>query len=100
MPKVCDDTNCATAFGKEAHSNLWGPMPVQMLGHCHYYAFFTDDFSQLTHLYLLWCKSDTFQVYKEYKAWCWMQMGMPIKALWMDWGSKYLSKEFQQHLKA
>ena len=29
-----------------------------------------------------------------------MQMGMPIKALWMDWGGEYLSEEFQQHLKA
>ena len=66
MPKVCNDANRTTAFGEEIHSDLWGPTPIQMLSHCHYYASFTDDFSWLTHLYLLRCKSDTFQVYKEY----------------------------------
>ena len=81
MPKVHDDANRATAFGEEIHSDLWGPTPVQTLGHRHYYASFTDDFSWLTHLYLLRHKSDTFQAYKEYEAWCQTQMGMPIKAL-------------------
>ena len=100
MLKVHDDAIHALAFGKEIHSDLWGPTPVQMLGHHHYYASFTDNFSQLTHLYLLQRKSDTFQAYKEYEAWCRTQMGVPIKALRTDQGSEYLSEEFQQHLKA
>ena len=100
VPKVRDDANRTTAFGEEIHSDLWGPAPVQMLSHCHYYVSFTDDFSRLTHLYLLRRKSDTFQAHKEYEAWCQTQMGMPIKALRTDRGGEYLSKEFQQHLKA
>src|SRR5882762_1026817 len=100
VPKARDESNRAKMFGEEIHSDLWGPAPVQTLGHRQYYVSFTDDFSRLTHLYLLRRKSDTFQAYKEYEAWCRTQMGVPIKALRTDRGGKYLSKAFQQHLKA
>jgi len=100
VPKARDESNRAKMFGEEIHSDLWGPAPVQTLGHRQYYVSFTDDFSRLTHLYLLRRKSDTFQAYKEYEAWCRTQMGMPIKALRTDRGGEYLSEAFQQHLKA
>ena len=56
-------------FGDEVHSDVWGPAPVQMPGHKSYYALFTDDFTQYTHITLLAAKSDTFNAYKAYKAW-------------------------------
>src|SRR5258707_2041941 len=79
---------------------VWGPAPVQTLVHRQYYVSFTDDFSRLTHLYLLRRKSDTFAAYKEYKAWCHTQMMAPIRALRSDRGGEYLSNKFRAHLKA
>ena len=53
----------------------------------------------LTHLYLLWAKSDAFETYKEYKAWCRTQLDANIKVLHSNRGGKYLDKEFILHLK-
>ena len=53
----------------------------------------------LTHLYLLWAKSDAFQTYKEYKAWCQTQLDASIKVLHSDRGEEYLDKESILHLK-
>jgi len=33
LPKARDNANCATAFGEEIHSDLWGPTPIQTLSH-------------------------------------------------------------------
>ena len=89
----------AKKFGKEVHSDLWGPAPVESKGGKHYYITYTDDCTCLTHLYLLRAKSDTFDSYKEYKAWCSKQLGAPIKILHFDRGGKYLDKAFILYLK-
>jgi gag-polypeptide of LTR copia-type/Zinc knuckle len=58
----------ATEFGGEIHSDVWGPAPVDSLGGRRYFVSFTDDYSRLTHVYLLHHKSDTFEAYKTFKA--------------------------------
>ena len=79
----------AKKFGKEVHSDLWGPAPVKSKGRKHYYITYTDDCTCLTHLYLLHAKSDTFHLYKEYKAWYNKQLGILIKILHSDWRSTW-----------
>ncbi|CAA7269926.1 unnamed protein product [Cyclocybe aegerita] len=90
----------ASEFGGEVHSDLWGPAPVSTQGGRRYYVTFIDDKTQLTHLYLMRNKSDTFAKYREYEAWCDAQLGARVKVLHSDRGGEYTGKEFVVHLKA
>ena len=47
------DGERATKFGEEVHSDLWGPASVESRGEKRYYITYTNDCTQLTHLYLL-----------------------------------------------
>lgn len=82
------------------HSDLWGPAPVATKGGRHYYVTFVDDSTHLTHLHFLAKKSDAPEAYKEYKAWCEMQMKKPVRLLHSDCGGKYMGKEFVLYLKS
>jgi len=62
--------DCATQYGAEVHSDVWGLSPVTTLRGRRYYASFTDDYSCETVLFLLGQKSGTFAAYREYEAWC------------------------------
>lgn len=53
----------------------------------------------LTHLYLLHAKSNTFNTYKEYEAWCKTQLNAKIQVLHSDHRGKYPDKEFILYLK-
>ena len=83
VPKAREG-ECATTFGGEVHSDLWGPAPVKTKGGRKYYITFTDDMSHLTHLYLLHAKSEAFKSYKQYEAWCTIQLSVLIKTLHSD----------------
>ena len=98
VPKTRDGER-ATKFGDEIHTDLWGPAPVATKGGKKYYITFTDDMSRLTHLYLLRTKSDAFETYKEYEAWCRTQLDAKVKVLHSDRGGEYLDKEFISYLK-
>ena len=97
VAKTCE-SNCATEFGREVHSDLWGPSPVVMKGGKCYYITFTNDKMCLTHLHLLHEKSNTFEAYKKYEAWCETCLGAHVKILHLDQGGKYQGKEFILHL--
>ena len=58
----------ALEIGEEAHSDVWGPAPVQSINRREYYSSYTDDYSWYTHLYLLHTKDQNFDAYKNYKA--------------------------------
>ena len=90
----------ATKFGDEVYSDLWGLAPVETKGGRKYYVTFTDDMSRLTHLYLLCLKSEAFEAYKQYEAWCTMHLGVAIKILHSDCGGEYLDKGFTLYLKS
>jgi hypothetical protein len=89
----------AKEFGDEVHSDLWGPAPIATLGGRKYYITFTDDNTRLTHLYLLRLKSDAFESYKQYEAWCRTHHNASVKCLHSDRGGEYLGKEFVLYLK-
>ena len=74
----------AEVFGGEVHSDLWGKAPVESKGGKKYYITFINDKTRLMHLYLLKMKDETEKVYKQYKAWVEMQMGVKIKVLHSD----------------
>jgi hypothetical protein len=99
MPKVRQG-ECATSFGEEIHSDVWGPSPVESLGGHHYFVTFTDNHSRHSHLYLLRHKSETFTAYKTFEAWVCTQLDAPIKALHSDRGGEYMSAAFVNHLNA
>lgn len=90
----------AKDFGREIHSDLWGPAPVETKQKKHYYITFTDDKTRFTALYLLVKKSDAFEMYLEFEQWCETQLGAHIKVLHIDRGGKYMSDKFIAHLKA
>jgi transposase InsO family protein len=85
-------------FGGETHSDVWGPAPVETKGGKRYYITYTDDKTRFTNLYLLAKKSEAFESYKDYKAWCSTQLNAHIKTLHSDRGGEYLGKEFILHL--
>ena len=79
----------AKVFGGEVHSDLWGPALVESKGGKHYYITFTDDRMRLTNLYLLAKKSNAFESYKDYEAWCDTQLDTKVKILHSDRGGEY-----------
>jgi len=83
IPKTCKGKH-AKKFGKEVHSNLWGPAPVETKGGQHYYITFIDDYTQLTHLYLLCTKDEAFVAYQQFEALCGNQLKVPICVLHSD----------------
>ena len=108
--ELCLHQGYAEAFGKGAWGGvsywawrwgpywLMGPALVATNKGCRYYVSFTDDKTQLTHLYLLKYKSDTLHTYKEYKASIKTQHNANICTLHSDCGSKYTGKNFIIHL--
>ena len=52
-----------------------------------------------TTIYCIGQKLEVFQKYKEYEALLKTQYGKQIKLLQSDWGGKFLSNEFTNHLK-
>ena len=99
VPKACEGER-ATKFGDKIYSDLWGPAPVETKRERKYYITFTDDMSQLTHLYLLRLKSEAFEAYKQYEAWCMIHLGVAIKVLHSVHGDEYLDKGFILYLKS
>ena len=99
VPKVREGER-ATKFGDEVHSDLWGPAPIETKGGRKYYITFTDDMSRLTHLYLLRLKSEAFEAFKQYEAWCMTHLGVAIKVLHSDRGGEYMDKSFILYLKS
>jgi transposase InsO family protein len=88
----------ATEFGEEIHSDVWGPAPLPTIHGRLYYITFTDDYSRLTHIYLLKKKDQAFDAYKIYEAWVKTQKNTVIKRLHTDRGGEYLSDAFGDHL--
>jgi hypothetical protein len=91
---------CASEFGGEVHSDVWGPAPVAMIRERRYYVTFTDDKTHMTYLHLLCCKSETLTAYKSFEAECMTQHGARVKVLHSDCDGEYMGKEFVLHLRA
>ncbi|KAF7779102.1 hypothetical protein Agabi119p4_3447 [Agaricus bisporus var. burnettii] len=90
----------ATRVGEEIHTDVWGPARVATKKGRHYYVTFTDDYSRWTHIEFLTNKSNVFDTYKRFEAWCKTQFDVRIKVLHSDRGGEYTSEEFQRYLKS
>ena len=76
------------------HSDICGPMKMPSLGGSIYFLTFIDDFTRKTWVYFLKYKSETFEKFKEFRAFVEKQSGLPIKVLRSDRGGEYKSNEF------
>jgi hypothetical protein len=65
-----------------------------------YFVAFTDDLSRYGYIYLMKHKSETFKKFKEFQNEVENQLDRKIKHLHSDRSRKYLSFEFETHLKA
>jgi hypothetical protein len=63
------------------HSDVCGPMSSPSLSGCLYYVIFIDDYSIKCWIYFLKAKSDTFDKFKEYKAFIEKKKGKHIRIL-------------------
>src|SRR6202522_895751 len=89
-----------SSIGDEVHSDLWGPAPVESIGHKRYYISFTDDHSRYSNVYFLYAKSEAYTAYQYYESWFKTQHDTRIKTLRSDRGGEYLTQDFSNHLKA
>ena len=63
------------------YSNVYGPFNVQARGGFEYFVTFIDDCYRYGYVYLMHCKSKTFEKFKELRVEMEKQLGKPIKAL-------------------
>jgi hypothetical protein len=90
----------ASCTGEKIHSDVWGPAKTATKKGKRYYVTFIDDFSRWLHIEFLESKSDVFNAYKRFEAWCETQFGVRIKVLHSDRGGEYTGNEFQDYLKS
>ena len=76
------------------HTDICGPISTPTLGGSRYFLLIIDDFSQLTWVEMLQCKSDAFEAFKHFKNLAKIEKGMKIKTLRSDRGGKFTSDEF------
>jgi hypothetical protein len=82
------------------HSDVCGPMSSPSLGGCLYYVIFIDNYSRKYWIYFLKAKSDTFDKFKEYKAFIEKQTRKHIKILRTDNGGEFESLQFENFCKS
>ena len=76
------------------HTDLCGPMQTPSLTGNVYFMTFIDDFSQKTWVYLLKQKSQSFHVFKSFKAMVEKESDRFIKVLRSNRGVEYMSNDF------
>jgi transposase InsO family protein len=82
------------------HSDVCSPMPSPSLIGCLYYVIFIDDYSRKCWIYFLKAKSDTFDKFKEYKAFIEKQTGKHIKILRIYNGGEFEFLQFEDFCKS
>jgi transposase InsO family protein len=75
-------------------------MSSPSLSGCLYYVIFIDDYSRRCWIYFLKSKSDTFDKFKEYKAFIEKKTGKHIRILRMDNGEEFESLQFEDLYKS
>ena len=81
------------------HSDICGPMETVSHGGNRYLLTFIDDYSRKTWVYFLKQKSETFEIFKSFKAYVEKQSGLSLKVLRTDRGGEYTSNEFADFCK-
>jgi transposase InsO family protein len=81
------------------HSDVCGPMSSPSLSGCLYYVIFIDDLYRKCWIYFLKAKSDTFDKFKEYKAFIERQTRKHIRTLRTENGGEFESLQFEDFCK-
>src|SRR5215216_3676276 len=89
----------ATDLLELIHTNVCGPMSVEVRGGYHYFLTFTDHLSRYGYIYLMKHKFETFEKFKEFQSELENHCNKKIKFQRFDRGGEYLSYEFGLHLK-
>ena len=66
------------------------PINIQVKGSYEYFITFTNDFSKYGYVYSMHKMSESFEMFKKFKAKAERQLGKPLKALRSDCGSEYI----------
>ena len=77
------------------YTDLCGPISTSARGGYKYFITFIDYYSRYEYVYLMRHKSETFKIFKEYKAEVENHCGKSIKSLRSDRGGEYLLGEFR-----
>jgi GAG-pre-integrase domain len=96
FPKKSKTTYCN--YGDKVVADMWGPAPVESLGHKKYFQLYQDLSSYEEHVYFSCEKSEGFDNYKKYEAWVWVQRNAVIKIFGSNRGGEFRSKVFDKHL--
>ena len=72
-----------------------GQLRSQLIRAITYWVSFIDDFSHFKAAYLLKRKSETFTMFKQFKAWAKSVTGLRMGSLRDDKGGEYMSREFE-----
>ena len=75
-------------------TDVCGLINIRAHGGYEYFIIFTDDHFRYRYVYLMHHKFNSFEKFKEYMTKVEKQLGKPIKEIWSDQGSEYLSNEF------
>ena len=81
------------------HSDLCGPLPHKSLTGSRYILTFIDHFSRYSWVYFLNTKSETFEVFKQWRALAENEIRNKLTCLRIDRGGEYLSFEFCDYCK-
>ena len=76
------------------HSDVCGPMNVNLIGGSQYVLSFTDDYTKYVTVYFLKNKSEVLSKFQEYESMVTNLTGLKIQTLRSDNGGEYTSKEF------
>ena len=80
------------------HTDICGPMNKPVRGGYEYFITFIDDYSRYGYVYLMRCKSESFEKFKEFKVEAEWKLDKHIKAFRSNQGGEYLSGEFKEFL--
>lgn len=79
---------------------MWGPIRLATRHIKHYNVTFSDDLSRYGYVYLIKHNLEIYKKFKGFQNEVHNQLGKKIKVLRHDKGGKYLSIEFNNHLRA
>ena len=79
------------------HIDICGPITPTTLGGSQYFLLIIDEFSRLTWVSMLQCKSDAFEAFKHFKNLAETEKRMKIKTLKLDRGGEFTSDEFSKY---
>ena len=100
QPFPQDGATRATKPLELVHSDVCGPIKTTSIGGSRYFLTFIDDFSCKIWVYMLKCKSEVFGRFETWKALVEAQAECKVKVLRSDNGGEYVSKAFEEYLKA